>query len=118
MLLLSKALNVDETSMQVNQKTTGLMFCPQGLSPLTSYTLNGGKKSSRISGSYSGMGASRFMTAGLLTSLTRTYGFRNRLDAKAYCRISSYLQTMANLGFNPLVAIQIALEGEAASMMK
>ena len=44
--------------------------------------------------------------------------FRNQLHAKAYLRISSYLQTMANLGFNPLVAIQIALEGEAASMMK
>ena len=29
--------------------------------------------------------------------------------AKAYCRISSYLQTMANKGFNPLIAIQMAL---------
>lgn len=30
--------------------------------------------------------------------------FRNRQYAQAYCRISSYLQTMANHGYNPLVA--------------
>ena len=29
-----------------------------------------------------------------------------------YCRISSYLQTMANQGYNPLVAIQLALSGQ------
>lgn len=38
--------------------------------------------------------------------------FRTELYAKAYCRISSYLQTMANKGFNPLIAIQMALAGE------
>ena len=38
--------------------------------------------------------------------------FRNRQYAEAYCRISSYLQTMANYGYNPLVAIQMALSGE------
>ena len=38
--------------------------------------------------------------------LTRRY-------AEAYCRISSYLQSMANQGYNPLVAIQIALAGDA-----
>ena len=38
--------------------------------------------------------------------------FRNREYAQAYCRISSYLQTMANHGYNPLVAIQMALSGE------
>lgn len=32
--------------------------------------------------------------------------------AEAYCRISSYLQTMADQGYNPLVAIQLALSGE------
>ena len=32
--------------------------------------------------------------------------------AQAYCRISSYLQTMANQGVNPLVAIQMALSGQ------
>ena len=37
--------------------------------------------------------------------------FRNPQFAAAYCRISSYLQTMANKGYNPLVAIQIALSG-------
>lgn len=38
--------------------------------------------------------------------------FRNREYAEAYCRISSYLQTMANHGYNPLVAIQMALSGK------
>ena len=39
--------------------------------------------------------------------------FRTRRYAEAYCRISSYLQSMANQGYNPLVAIQIALAGDA-----
>jgi transposase len=38
--------------------------------------------------------------------------FRAELYAKAYCRISSYLQTMANKGYNPLIAIQMAMKGE------
>jgi transposase len=38
--------------------------------------------------------------------------FRTRHYAEAYCRISSYLQTMANRGYNPLVAIQMALSGQ------
>lgn len=38
--------------------------------------------------------------------------FRKEIYAKAYCRISSYLQTMTNKGYNPLTAIQMALEGE------
>lgn len=38
--------------------------------------------------------------------------FRNELNAHAYCRISSDLQTMANLGHNPLVAIQMTLAGQ------
>ena len=38
--------------------------------------------------------------------------FRSEVYAKAYCRISSYLQTMANKGYNPLNAIQIALANE------
>ncbi len=38
--------------------------------------------------------------------------FRNELYAKAYCRISSYLQTMGNKGYNPLIAVQMALAGE------
>lgn len=38
--------------------------------------------------------------------------FRRFEYAEAYCRISSYLQTMANCGYNPLVAIQMALSGE------
>ncbi len=36
--------------------------------------------------------------------------FRRQRYAQAYCRISSYLQTMANEGVNPLVAIQLALQ--------
>ena len=35
-----------------------------------------------------------------------------RKYAEAYCRISSYLQTMANQGYNPLVAIQMAFSGQ------
>ena len=38
--------------------------------------------------------------------------FRTRVYAEAYCRISSYLQTMAYRGYNPLVAIQMALAGQ------
>ncbi len=38
--------------------------------------------------------------------------FRKAEFAQAYCRISSYLQTMANQGVNPLVAIQLALSGQ------
>ncbi len=38
--------------------------------------------------------------------------FRAGKYAEAYCRISSYLQTMAYKGYNPLVAIQMALSGE------
>jgi len=37
--------------------------------------------------------------------------FRNVEYAHAYCRISSYIQTMANKGYNPLIAIQMALAG-------
>jgi len=37
--------------------------------------------------------------------------FRRTKYADAYCRISSYLQTMASKGVNPLVAIQLALAG-------
>ena len=38
--------------------------------------------------------------------------FRVEKYAHAYCRISSYLQTMANKGINPLIAIQMALAGK------
>lgn len=38
--------------------------------------------------------------------------FRTFEYAEAYCRISSYLQTMANKGHNPLIAIQMALSGK------
>jgi transposase len=38
--------------------------------------------------------------------------FRTEKYAKAYCRISSYLQTMNNKGINPMIAIQMALSGE------
>ena len=40
--------------------------------------------------------------------------FRTEKYAKAYCRISSYLQTMANKGYNPLIAIQMAINGKFA----
>jgi len=38
--------------------------------------------------------------------------FRKEVYGKAYCRISSYLQTMANKGYNPLIAVQMALSGK------
>lgn len=38
--------------------------------------------------------------------------FRTEQYAQAYCRISSYLQSMANKGHNPLIAIQMAFAGE------
>ena len=42
--------------------------------------------------------------------------FRTFACAKRWRRISSYLQSMAALGYNPLVAIEIALAGRAADM--
>ena len=44
--------------------------------------------------------------------------FRTATYAAAYCRISSYLQSMALQGYNPLSAIEIALNGNAASMVE
>ena len=41
--------------------------------------------------------------------------FRSVDYAQAYCRISSYLQSMANRGHNPLIAIQMALAGNASA---
>lgn len=38
--------------------------------------------------------------------------FRSEIYAHAYCRITSYLQTMAYKGINPIIAIQMALAGE------
>jgi transposase len=38
--------------------------------------------------------------------------FRTQKYAEAYCRISSYLQTMAYQGYNPLVAIQLVISGQ------
>jgi len=38
--------------------------------------------------------------------------FRSVIYAHAYCRITSYLQTMAYKGINPIIAIQMALAGE------
>lgn len=42
--------------------------------------------------------------------------FRAEEYAYAYCRISSYLQTMANRGYNPLIAIQMALAGSIPTL--
>ncbi len=44
--------------------------------------------------------------------------FRALRHAEAYCRISSYLQSMAHQGYNPLAAIQIALNGNASRMIE
>ena len=44
--------------------------------------------------------------------------FRTVRHAQAHCRISSYLQSMACQSYNPLTAIQIALNGNAAAMIE
>ena len=44
--------------------------------------------------------------------------FRTERGAHAWCRISSYLDSMKALGYNPHVAIRIALAGNAADMIK
>ena len=44
--------------------------------------------------------------------------FRTERYAHAWCRISSYLDSMAELGYNPIEAILIALDGKAADMIK
>ncbi len=44
--------------------------------------------------------------------------FQTRHHAEAWCRSSNYLSSMAALGYNPLVAIQIALAGKAADMSR
>ena len=44
--------------------------------------------------------------------------FRTERYAHAWCRISSYFDTMAELGYTPLEAILIALDGNAADMVK
>lgn len=38
--------------------------------------------------------------------------FRSEAYAHAFCRITSYLQTMAYKGVNPMIAIQVVLAGE------
>ena len=44
--------------------------------------------------------------------------FRTERGAHAWCRISSYLDSMGELGYNPLDAILIALDGNAADMIE
>lgn len=39
-----------------------------------------------------------------------------RAEDCAYSRISSYLQSMVNQGYNPLIGVQIALAGKVASI--
>ena len=43
--------------------------------------------------------------------------FRTRLHADAWYQISSSLNSMADCGYNPLTAIQIALAGKATNIM-
>jgi transposase len=42
--------------------------------------------------------------------------FRQKRYAIAYCRISSYLQSMAYQGYNPLVATQLALTSKLSTV--
>ncbi len=41
--------------------------------------------------------------------------FRTTRYAAAYCGISSYIQSMGQQGYNPMSAVQIALDGKAAA---
>ena len=54
--------------------------------------------------------------------LTCATGLRRKalelVYGEAYARISSYLQSMEALGDNPLVAIQIALAGNAVATLQ
>ncbi len=50
--------------------------------------------------------------------MTMAGWFRTRLCAEAWCRISSCLNSMAAPGCNPFSAIQVALAGTAADMIK
>ncbi len=43
--------------------------------------------------------------------------FRSAQHAAAWCRIYSDLKSMAHQGYNPLTAIQIALNGKAVEMI-
>ena len=43
--------------------------------------------------------------------------FRTAKYAHAYCRVSSYLQSAAAQGYNPLVTIQIAIAGNAVDLI-
>ena len=43
--------------------------------------------------------------------------YRTAAFAQACCRISSYPRTMAALGYNPLVAVAIALTGNAVDCL-
>jgi len=44
--------------------------------------------------------------------------FRTQAYGETYARISNYMQSMTALGYNPLVAIEIALAGQSADMVK
>jgi len=44
--------------------------------------------------------------------------FRSVKYAHAYCRISSYLQSMSFMGYDPMAAIQIALKNNAANVLR
>jgi len=44
--------------------------------------------------------------------------FRSVKMAQAYCRVTSYLQTMNLPGYNPLTAIELVLKGDAVRILK
>jgi len=44
--------------------------------------------------------------------------FRSPEMAQAYCRVTSYLQTMSLLGYNPLTAIELARKGDAVRILE
>ncbi len=70
--------------------------------PHASFTKNTGERRIR-------MAKSRLKVSGC---------FRTQFHAEAWCRIPGYLISMAAQGYNPLTAIQIALAGDAANIIR
>ena len=93
----SDAHNLHERLAQHEQSVLRFLHAPE-----VSFTNNAGERGLRMS-------KVKMKVSGCFRTLA--YG-------EAYARISSYLQSMEALGYNPLVAIQIALAGNAVATLE
>ena len=99
-LLAMPALHVDETSLRVDRNNHWLhVYCGGALTVKRLHPKRG-REAIRVQG-----------VAQTLPHPPHPRG--EGAATQAYCRISSCLQSMANQGYNPLVAIRIALAGDA-----